>query len=206
MKAKLHKSSRDLTRDHDVLLVLGDGDSMKSDLDGFLSWGIGHDVGAIGRCIKAYPGKVRHWFNADGETSIHWAKNLLNGNGTVKHTLGEVDGFDADWDMEQDDYGYPIITGEGRDSRVHGSSSLFATLAGIAMGYKKIVLAGCPLDMRGHWYFPEKRKETLGPLWLGVDFMAWIDFAHQDDSLTVRSMSGYTEKILGTASEAWVRA
>jgi hypothetical protein len=155
-------------------------------------------VAAIGRSIKVYPGKVRHWFNLDSECSINWAKNLINGEGTIRHTVGDVDGFDCDWECTQPNYNYAIITND--DRRLHGSSALFASLACIAMGYKKIVLAGCPMDMSGHWYFPPS-KETLGPLWIGVDFMAWIDFARQPDSKKVTSMSGYTAKLLGEATK-----
>lgn len=204
MKVKLHNASKDYSKQSDVLLILGDGDSLKRDLATFLDWDIEHDAGALGRGIKAYPGYVRHWFNGDGDTSMWWAKNLPNGSGTIKHTMGECDGFDVDWDLEQDDYNYARITNETNVGRMHGSSALFATLAGIDIGYSKIVLAGCPLDMNGHWYFEEKKQDTLGPIWLGADFMAWIDFKEQAESTRVRSMSGYTAKILGMATEDWL--
>jgi hypothetical protein len=204
MKVELHKSSKDMARQSDVLLVLGDGDSMPKDRDTFLAWGIKHDCGALGRGIKAYPGYVRHWFCGDGDTSIWWAKNLINGDGTVRHCMGEVDGFDVDWDLKQPDYNYCTITGETNVGRMHGSSAMFGTLVGLELGYSKIVLAGCPLDMNGHWYFENKTKETLGPIWLGVDFMAWIDFKEQKEAQKVRSMSGYTAKILGVADREWL--
>lgn len=183
--------------------MLGDGDTMKDDLGMFLQWLTPHDVAALGRGIKQYPGPVKHWMNADGETAIAWAKKLTNGNGTIRHTLGECDGFDVDWDLEQPDYHFETITGQ--KGRLHGSSAMFATLAGFAMGYEKIVLAGCPIDHGGHWYFADKNKETLGPIWLGADLMAWIDFKEQAESSRVRSMSGYTAKILGRADMRWLR-
>ena len=205
MKVKLHNApSRDIGRYSDVLLVLGDGDSLKVDMKKFLSWDVRHDASAVGRGIKVYPGYVRHWFCGDGDTSIWWAKNLPNGHGTIRHCMGEVDGFDADWDLEQPDYHYCTITGESNVGRMHGSSAMFATLAGLALGYEKIVLAGCPMDMNGHFYWPDKKKETLGPIWLGVDFMAWIDFREQQEAQRVRSMSGYTAKLLGEATEGWL--
>ena len=199
MKLTLHKAHKELKREHDTLLIIGDGFCMLDDLKEFLSWDIPHDAGALGRGIKEYPGKVLHWFNADGDLSIQWAKNLPNGNGTIKHTMGEVEGFDVDWDIEQPDYHNGEITGEG-PTRMHGSSALFATLAGLEMGYEKIILAGCPLDCEGHFYFAQS-KETLGPIWLGYDFMAWIDFREMEKP--VRSMSGYTAKILGRPTKEW---
>ena len=123
--------------------------------------------------------------------------------GAITHTLGPVDGFDVDWEIEQDDYNYERLTGER--GRLHGSSALFAALAGVAMGYDRIVLAGCPLDTGGHWYFEPEGPETLGPIWLGVDFAAWIDFSLMPEARKVRSMSGYTARILGTARKTWAK-
>ena len=204
MKAKVHHANRDLTRASDVLLILGDGRTMPMDLAGFLDWQILHDSAAIGRSIKSYPGNVDHWFNADGETAIAWVKQLKaqSQNGLVTHSLGHIAAFDVDWDMEQPDYHFEEITGQR--GRIHGSSAMFAVLAGLEMGYSKIVLAGCPLDAEGHWYF-EPSKETLGPLWLGLDFMAWLDFKEEPEAEKVRSMSGYTAKILGQARRDWIR-
>lgn len=151
-----------------------------------------YDVAAIGRAVKKVP--AAHWFNADGETAMAWAEQVKKEYGAVTHTLGAVRGFDCDWDIEQPDYNYETITGER--GRLHGSSAMFATLAGLAMGYEKIVLAGCPLDTEGHWYFEDKKPDTLGPIWLGLDYMAWLDFAKTDQSKRVKSLSGYTRDIL----------
>ena len=201
MKATLHKAHRELTRNHDTILILGDGQSMPEDLKTFINWNIPHDAGALGRAVREYPhGIVNHWFNADGDLSIQWAKSLPCD--TLRHTMGEVEGFDVDWDLDQPHYNHDIITNERPGSRMHGSSALFATLASLAMGYTRIVLAGCPLDTEGHYYF-QQSKETLGPIWLGWDFMAWIDFAEMEEAQQVRSMSGYTAKILGKPTKEW---
>ena len=204
MKITLHKANKSLWRDHDTILIIGDGRSMPNDVTKFLAWELSHDAAALGRAVRQYPsiknGIVKHWFNADGDVSIQWAKSLPRE--TIKHSMGELDGFDVDWDLTQDDYHNGTITGEKPGSRMHGSSSLFATLASLAMGYKRVVLAGCPLDTEGHYYF-EQSKETLGPIWLGYDFMAWLDFAELPEAAQVRSMSGYTAKIIGTATREW---
>ena len=203
MKVKLHSARKDLARENDVLLILGDGRTMISDLTQFMDWDIPHDAACIGRCVKSYPKNIKHWFNADGETAIAWVKQIKeqHGNGLIAHTLGYVEGFDADWDIEQPDYHYREITNEAH--RLHGSSSMFATLVGLEMGYSKIVLGGCPLDAEGHWYF-EPSQETLGPIWLGLDFMAWLDLARETDK--VRSLSGYTAQIVGEARREWLAA
>lgn len=201
MKIILHKAHRVPKRNSDVILILGDGQSMPADRDKFVDWDIPHDVAALGRAVREYPyGLVDHWFNADGESASQWARSLPRK--TIKHSMGEVDSFDVDWDLKQNDYHHGDITGEASDSRMHGSSALFATLASLYMGYERVVLAGCPLDTEGHYYF-EQSKETLGPIWLGYDFMAWLDFAEQPEAAQVRSMSGYTAKIIGMASKVW---
>ena len=203
MRAKIHNSGRLPAKNNDVLLITGDGRPFLSDLEAFSMLGVPYDLGCVGRCVYEAPQEPLHWFNADGETAMAWAKQLKEQNeGLVTHTLGEVDGFDVDWDLEQDDYHHEEMTNER--GRLHGSSALFATLAGIAMGYDKIVLAGCPLDTEGHWYFEPNGPETLGPSWMGLDFMAWIDFSKQKEAEKVRSMSGYTEKLLGKASKSWL--
>jgi len=201
MQARLIRAQKPIKLENTTVLVLGDGMSLLDDLERFLAWRVAHDVAAIGRSIKQYPDRVQHWFNADGECAGHWAKNLPNGEGTIKHTLGEIDGFDCDWEIEQPDYNYERITGE-RD-RLHGSSAIFATLACLAMGYRSIVLAGCPMDCGGHWYYAE-HLDSFGPIWLGMDLMVWIDFAQSEDAECVRSMSGYTAKILGEATKSWL--
>lgn len=202
-RAKLHKSNKAITPKSDVLLVIGDGRSMPDDLACFRGWNVAHDTGSIGRSIKHLGYDANHWWNADGETAIAWVQAIKaqSRNGLVTHTMGEVNGFDADWDIEQPDYHFEDITHQ--KGRIHGSSAMFAALTGIELGYKKIVLAGCPMDHEGHWYF-EQNRETLGPMWIGVDFMAWIDFAKEQEASRVRSMSGYTAKILGQAEREWI--
>lgn len=200
MKAILHHSAVELTPENDILLVAGDGQALLDDLEAFYRMAPVYDVAAIGRSVKLFDSPM-HWFNADGETAMAWAKQVKEDTAAITHTLGPVDGFDVDWDLEQPDYHYAEITNE--KGRIHGSSAMFAALAGLAMGYKKIVLAGCPLDTGGHWYF-EPTPETLGPIWLGVDFAAWMDFSLNGSADRVRSMSGYTGYILGKADKRWL--
>lgn len=198
MKATLINAQKPIKRHHDMIIILGDGRTARGDLLEAQTWPFSFDLGAIGRALTLAL-SVDHWFNVDGETAIHWASTI---NGALTHTLGEVRNFDCDWEIEQPDYHYEDITHE--KGRMHGSSALFATLATLAMGYEKIVLAGCPLDTEGHWYWEPTSPETLGPMWQGMDYMAWIDFAETEDSNKVRSMSGYTAKILGRPVQSWL--
>jgi len=183
-------------RSQDVVLITGDGRSLPGDLDCFLSWGIPHEVMAIGRSITKYPGNVQHWANVDGSDSKWWAEHLPlknDGKMPIRHSLGDLPGYDIDWEIKDcawvDDH---VLW--------HGSSALFAVFISLALGFKKIVLAGCPLDSNGHWFFPEDIK---GPRWTVESFMAWLDFAREPEAAKVRSLSGYTAQIVGEATREW---
>ncbi len=171
-----------LKRDHDYLLITGDGRPLPCDIETFLQFHIPHDVMAIGRSIKAYPGNIKHWVNVDGPGSKWWAEHLPHP--AVRHTIGECEGYDVIWDDSQPD-GEPW----------YGSSALFATLIGLILGYKGIVLAGCPMDREGHWYFGEEHK---GPEWREEDFEIWKDFARLPQAKRVKSLSGFTREVLAS--------
>lgn len=136
---------------------------------------------------------MKHWANVDGPDSKWWAEHLPlknNGDIPIRHTIGPCDGYDIDWD-----------DGVKFDEPWLGSSALFAVFAGLALGYAKCVLAGCPLDSEGHWFAaPEER----GPEWSKDDLKAWSDFALMPESERVRSLSGYTAQILGKPEKEWI--
>jgi len=194
----IHATSVTLKRNNDLALVTGDGRSLPNDLRTFLDWRLQHDVLAIGRSINLYPGRVEHWLNVDGTDSSWWADHLpLRNDGKlpIRHTLGECKGYDVDWDIEDE------VT-FGKDDHVlwHGSTALFAVYVALALGYEKIVLAGCPLDSKGHWFYG---NEVMGPDWQGKDYQAWLELARTEEGNKVRSLSGYTAQIIGLAKEEW---
>lgn len=192
-------TAKPLEINHPVCLVTGDGRSLPHDITAFLSWNIEHDVYAIGRSLKAYPGHIDHYADVDGDSAVWVVSNLEKNNpekcnGYVyKHTLGEVKGFNVAWDIEQSPWDMDEVMW-------HGSTSLFCALTAVAMGYERVVLAGCPLDSAGHWY--HAASET-GPSWHGKCYTAWLDFARSDESKRVRSLSGYTKQIVGEPSIIW---
>lgn len=199
MKLLRHNSEPIIKTEHPVCLITGDGRTLGDDLDRLHEWGISHDAMTIGRSYKLVTGRVLHWVNVDGSHSKWWAENLPranNGEMPYRHTMGDLPGYDIDWDIE--DCPWDVA-----DIMWHGSTSLFAVYICKALGYAKVVLAGCPLDSKGHWYFG---PETLGPEWSGACYQAWLDFAKDDYSANVRSLSGYTAQIVGEASREWVTA
>jgi hypothetical protein len=95
---------------------------------------------------------------------------------------------------------YKVISMEARDGvdilepfrPPSGSSSLLGALAAIRMGYRRIILCGCPLDGKnatGGSYetFREGWKAFAGEL-----------------AGRVRSMSGWTAELLGMPTEEWL--
>jgi len=189
----LTKEAIPIRRRHDVLLITGDGKLLELDIAQFLEWDVPHDTMCIGKSGKAYPGKIQHYADVDADEGKWVAENLdkaypgkINGE-IIRHTLGEVDWFDAGWDL----VGNPWPS---EDVMWHGSTSFFAVLAGLEMGYKRIILAGCPLDSNGHWCFPDEKD---GPKWTGATYQVWFEFTNDIRSDLVRSMSGYTKILLG---------
>ena len=198
-RLKLVQENKPVKRKEDVLLITGDGKLLLEDIREFLDWNISHDVMSIGKSIKAYPGKVQHYADVDAEEGKWVAENLkeiypdrINGK-IIRHTLGEVPWFDAGWDLEGAYW-------PSEDIMWHGSTALFAVLVGLEMGYKRIVLAGCPLDSNGHWCFPQ---EKTGPRWTGETYQVWFEFTKDPRRFQVRSMSGYTRILLSRPDKGY---
>ncbi|NIS54479.1 MAG: hypothetical protein GWN62_28215, partial [Aliifodinibius sp.] len=117
------------------------------------------------------------------------ANNPDKVNGHIAtHTLsdGSIEWFDAHWDLVENPWPPDEVLW-------HGSTALFAVLVGLEMGYKSIVLAGIPLDSKGHWYF---KDENYGPRWTGESYQAWFEFARTEQAKKVTSLSGYTRQLL----------
>jgi len=181
-------AKKDIKAIYPEILIIGDGSCLEEDLRIYLSWQPKHEVMAVGRAYQKYAGEVRHWANVDANEAKWWAEHLpwINGQASpIRHTLGEYDWFDVAWD---------VVDGKLWDPAEvlwHGSSSLFAVYACLAMGYESIVLAGCPMDALGHWY-----DRTAGPRWTGESYQAWLQFAATPEARKVTSISGYTRQIL----------
>lgn len=190
MRLSLTRAIEPPRKINDVALITGDGRSCPDDIFRFLEWKIPHDVFSIGRSVNLYEGRIHHWVNVDGADSKWWAEHLPAKNAgklPARHTLGECEGYDVIWDDGQPD-----------GAVWYGSTALFAVLIALYMEYRKIVLAGCPLDELGHWYFGEEHK---GPKWEGATYRAWLDFSQEDEATKVKSLSGYTAMILGEANK-----
>jgi hypothetical protein len=178
-----------------TVLIGGDGRTLIDDVGRFNAFSVPYDVYSIGRSVKFFDA-IDHWGNVDAAESIWWAEHLPDKWRTKpqRHTLGEMRGFDFDWEIPQDDYDF-------KDLLWHGSTALFCVYTSLAMGYERVVLAGCPLDSNGHWYFG---PEVKGPKWPAETYRAWLDFKATPESQKVRSFSGYTRTILGEPDREWL--
>ena len=196
MRLKLVSNSKPLVTNHPVVMITGDGMSLPEDVKLFKTFCRDYDTACIGRSIKFIDPPVDHFVDVDCAESMWWAKNLPDKwrNGPLRHTMGEMEGYDVDWEVENCPWDQSEVTW-------HGSSSLFAVLACIEMGYELIVLAGCPLDRSGHWYYP---PEYAGPNWTAECYIAWMDFSQQPQAARVRSLSGYTKIIMGEVTQEWL--
>lgn len=176
---------------------MGDGSCLPEDIKHFLSIcylpdseSIRHDIFAVNRSINFY-GPCTHWGTADGDEAVFQAVQLkLQHQYLLRHTLmPEIVGFDIFWepdDMPAEDW--------------RGNSALFASEACIAMGYKKIILAGVAMDNNGHWYAPYFR----GPLWTEDAYKRWEKLA--ETKPPIKSMSGWTKELFGELTRKWLKS
>ena len=197
IQLKVHEAKRPLKKNFDTIIIIGDGWSAPEDLKKCSKFEP-YDPYSIGRSIKLLD-FCTHWGNVDSDPAVHWAENLptkdKDGEIPLRHTLGPCKNFDIDWDIDGD------IPWDVSEVMWHGSTALFAVLTALAMEYRKIILAGCPLDSKGHWYFPDMK----GPRWTGETYQAWFEFAATEQAKKVRSMSGYTAQLLKKPDKKWFK-
>lgn len=202
MILELKEQQKEVIKSSDRVLICGDGKLLLKDIKTFLDWKLKHDAYCVGRSIQAYPGAVSHYADVDADAGFWVASNVEKNHpekvgeaGYIcKHTLGGCPAFHFDWEIN----GAPWDMDE---VLWHGSTGLFAVLTAIEMGYKKIVLAGMPIDSKGHWYFPD---EDYGPKWTMETYQNWFEFAALPAAKKVKSLSGYTALLLGEPTKKWL--
>jgi len=198
----VNRESFDDLRKNDTVLVTGDAWTLPEDVKIFESFGIPHDLYCVNRSMLFFERPVLHWAAVDAEESAWFAANVNDkvfphGHRIWRHTLGIIPiAYDWFWQVCNDD------RSEIGKHLWMGNTGYFAILTAVAMGYKKIVIAGMPLDNGRHFYDPEG---TEGPQWIGRAYTQWMDFKLKvPESERVRSMSGYTAFMLGRADKEWL--
>ena len=196
-------------RSNDTVLITGDGHCLAHDVKEFNSWNIPHDIYAVNRSMIFHEKQVQHWAAVDVEEAC-WFTEFVNNkvepdHRIIRHSIGgetlfgnPVTGlYDCYWNMDYDwenEYQRRVFV---------GNTGYFAVLTSLKMGYKKIIIAGMPLDIKPHFY---ETEDEQGPQWTGLTYMQWMDFKLQiPEAENVKSMSGYSAFILGTATKEWCK-
>jgi hypothetical protein len=186
----------------DIALITGDGHCLPKDVKEFESWGIPHDVIAVNRSLLYFERPVQHWASIDNEETIWFTQNVSEkvippGRPIFRHTIGSCRGYDFWWVA-----GHPKDANEYAKLQWAGNSGYFGILIAQEMGYKRIVIAGMPLDNSPHWYDGE---DVPGPNWIGFAYQQWMDYKMLcPKAESVRSMSGYTAFIFGKAEKEFI--
>lgn len=184
--------------DNDTVLITGDGHTLPGDVKRFDALNIPHDLFCVNRSMLFFQREVRHWAAVDVQECVWFSENYQGYFGTriCRHTIGQMPiAFDAYWIAENNLEGYAKMLWTG-------NSSMLAILASFEMGYKKIILAGIPLDNGPHWYEP---ADTPGPEWIGRVYQQWMDVKIlRPEAERVRSLSGYSAFIFGEPTKEWL--
>lgn len=182
--------------DRDILLILGDAWCVMDDFSKFLDFEVPFDLMAINYAAKVIPAgiPIQHFIAGDSHTPPMQRCALeLEGKGTIRHCWNRGSkGFDVRW-------------GRNTAKGWTGTTANLGIKIGIALGYMKIVLAGCPMDGNGNWYkdtLPandiKRFKDHTAHLW------KWTEIASRPIGRFIRSMSGNTAMLFGEPDQAWL--
>jgi len=156
------------------LIIIGSAPCFGADLLKILNKVWGWDYMAIGLdAIDKHPGRIEYmatYHPLDIKEAL--SRRAKAGGNTDYKVISHQPG-------ENIDIVYPY-------KAPSGSSALFGALAGIKLGYDKIILCGCPMD---------GAYEQFRQGWQ----------AHLDEYVgKVRSMSGWTKNFLGEPAGEWL--
>jgi hypothetical protein len=170
-------------------LITGDAWTLKTDLDAFYRLNVAHETFCINRSITApWVKGFHHWGQADADEALWFAGWIRKEFPAVwRHTLKPgPETFNVFWDE-----------GDGQDVvEWHGGTLRMAIEICDALGYERIMLAGCPILNGSHWYDPTGCYVN----WLPETIKFWEAYKNP----RVRSMSGFTRYLFG-GPEDWNR-
>ena len=176
------------------LIIVGSGRCVWDDLEKL--WPITDDVMCINDVIMHYPGVIHHCFSCDGPMLKNWwnARRPTHKNyhqsSPQFHTVNNTMPVGKDvkkWDWKGG-----------------GTSGLGACFVGLWLGYDDIILCGVPIDNSGHYFDPDWEKTNFqreianseGHI-RGDGRRFWVNAAENHFKGRVKSMSGFTKKLLG---------
>jgi hypothetical protein len=181
--------------DHDILLIVGDGWNVMDDISKFLDFRVDHDLMCMNFSPKIIPKTwpIHHFIAGDSHTEeMQKVAGSLKA-GTIRHCWNKKSiNFDVRWSRNS-------------SRQWTGTTLNLGVKIGIALGYMKIVLAGCPMDRGGNWYTKnlaisdvKKYKDHTAHLW------KWTEIASRPIGRFIRSLSGNTADLFGTPDLDWL--
>jgi hypothetical protein len=179
----------------DVLIIAGDGHCLISDLSRLVDMDPDADLMCMNYAPKIIPKNwpIAHYIAGDSHTPPMQAMAATLEGTALRHCWNQNSkNFDIRW-------------ARNSSKPWNGTTANLGVKIGIALGYLKIVLAGCPMDNGGNWYtenLPEndvKRfKNHTAHLW------KWTEIASRPIGRFIKSMSGNTMDLFGEPSKEWL--
>lgn len=181
--------------DRDVLLIAGDGWNVTEDLALFLCFDVPADLMCINFSPKIIPKNwpINHFIAGDSHTPEMQRMAESLPETTHRHC----------WNRNSK--GFTVRWSRNTSKPWNGTTANLGIKIGIALGYLKIVLAGCPMDNKGNWYTPylpendiKREKDHTAHLW------KWTEIASRPIGRFIRSMSGQTAELFGMPTKDWL--
>lgn len=178
----------------DVAFVLGGAKTLHEDWNAALQLVTPHTYIATNETGRDFAGDLPHWCTLHTEKITDWyIERLFDRPGKV---VGQF------WTSNIKTLPNNEFLTPEHFQHVQswdGSSGLLAVSVAIALGYQKIILCGVPLDKKAGHYFSPDVPWMDGPRYRH----AWIK--HQEEMIPrVKSMSGWTQILLGAPTEEWI--
>jgi hypothetical protein len=164
------------------IVIMGCAPNWKDDLDKFKLICSDFDVLAVGLDCS-YDGRIDYFATYHVEDIPLYHINRFKGNQNTDYKV--ISHVDSDIAKSHIDIVYPY-------EPPSGSSSLLGALASKSLGYKKIVLCGCPLEGLN------KKKQPY------ISFQKGWTAKFTQVKGNVKSMSGWTRELLGEPSKEWL--
>jgi hypothetical protein len=170
------------------LLILGCGACLWDDLARYDSIHADQDRMGVNDAIIHYTGVLQHGASLHDDC-LEWLANYRQK--FIKPTSPDP--------MIAHYWPYPTTQFNYQPSRAWefvdfppGSSSYYAVLVGLGLGYERIILAGVPMDKSAHFYCPNYPYDYWTPYG-----PAWQRAAETIFEGRVKSLSGNTRELLG---------
>lgn len=174
--------------DNPLLLIVGAAPCVWDDVEAF--WRLeppGHDVCCLNDAGRFWPCTFKHWASYHPVRLVGMAKRCSpdTQDRPLLHGHIETDGLDYVWQTHRSEWG--------------GSTAMFALRCAVRnWGYRRVVLAGVPLENGENIFCPESVTQYES---LYLKF--WQDRAN-DYGVKTRSMSGNTKDLFGAPTKEWL--